>query len=71
MERLARDIHSSLLQTFVKYGRKSFITLGPVVVNELGNPKRIKEVYREKILGPIKLNIYYCNLYFREYNRTL
>ncbi len=51
MERLAKDTHSSLLQTFVKYGRKSFITLGPVVVNELGNPKREKEVHWEKSLG--------------------
>ncbi len=29
MEMLARDKHSSLLRTFVNYGCKSFITLGP------------------------------------------
>ncbi len=29
LERLARDKHSSLLRTFVNYGRKSFIILGP------------------------------------------
>jgi hypothetical protein len=31
MERLAKDKHSSLLQKFVTYGRKFFITLAPVV----------------------------------------
>jgi len=29
LEKLARGKHSSLLQKFVKYGRKNFITLGP------------------------------------------
>ncbi len=29
LERLARDEHSSLLQTFLNYARKSFLTLGP------------------------------------------
>jgi hypothetical protein len=30
-ENLARDKHSSLIQKFVNYGRKSFITLAPGV----------------------------------------
>ncbi len=34
-ERPARDKHSSLLRIFVKYGRKSFITLGPRVTKHL------------------------------------
>jgi hypothetical protein len=29
LESLARDKHSSLLLTFINYGVKSFITLGP------------------------------------------
>ncbi len=30
LERLARDKYISLVRAFVNYGRKSFITLGPV-----------------------------------------
>jgi hypothetical protein len=30
LERLAMDKHSSLLQKFVNYRQKSFVTLGPV-----------------------------------------
>ncbi len=29
LEKLARDKHSTLLQFFLNYGRKNFITLGP------------------------------------------
>jgi hypothetical protein len=32
LESLARDKHSSLLRTFVNYGRKKFYIIGPCIV---------------------------------------
>jgi len=42
---LARDKHSSLLRTFVNYGRKKFYNIGP----RSGRPQEMNETLPEKI----------------------
>jgi hypothetical protein len=45
MERLARDKHSSLLQTFVNYDGRSFLTLGlGIVPMKPSNEKRFSNL---------------------------
>jgi hypothetical protein len=47
LERLPRDKHSSLLQKFITYGHKKFITLAPGVCL-LNSRRKIGKRYRRK-----------------------
>jgi len=42
MKRLAKDKHSSSLETFANYGRKIFYNIGPWMVN-MSKPATCKE----------------------------
>ncbi len=56
---LARDKHSSLLRTFVNYGRKKFYNIGP----RSGRPPEMNETLPEKIKVHLRQR-FYCAAHF-------
>ncbi len=62
MKNLARDKHSNLLRTFVNFGRKSFMTLGPGAKpkgsTRLGSVLTQKHQTRSGLPGPIIMPAY-------------
>ncbi len=59
MERFAKYKHSILLRTFVSYGSKSFITLGPAIKKSL---LKFWKKYLRSALNVCKIQVRYRSL---------